>query len=107
MERRILALDQQENDYFVKGMQTAVRKAEAAGLVLPPMDFEKYAVKKEEPQDESQEEATEPSSEPPAAWVTIHFSVITQWTLTSSSESFFKHRFTEYRGARGTCAIGR
>lgn len=27
----------------------AVNKAEAAGFVLPPMDFEKYAVKEEEP----------------------------------------------------------
>ena len=30
----------------------AVKKAEAAGFILPPMDFEKYAVKKEETAEE-------------------------------------------------------
>lgn len=73
VERRILALDQQENDYFIMGMHTAVKKAEARGFVLPPIDFEKYAVKKEDPPAESQEvtqeEATELSSESPAVLV--------------------------------------
>lgn len=43
IERRIFCLDQQENEYFVEGMMTAVEKAEKMGFALPPMDFEKYA----------------------------------------------------------------
>lgn len=69
MERRILTLDQIDNDYFVRGMQTAVRKAEAAGFVLPPMDFEKYAIKKGEPPQESHMGASELDSEPAASFV--------------------------------------
>ncbi|MCJ1425912.1 hypothetical protein MMC29_003813 [Sticta canariensis] len=48
IERRILMLEQMDNDYFVLGMQTAVARAEAAGFPLPPMDFEKYARKRGE-----------------------------------------------------------
>lgn len=48
IERRILMLEQMDNDYFVVGMQTAVARAEAAGFPLPPMDFEKYARKPDE-----------------------------------------------------------
>lgn len=61
-----MALDYMENDYFVKGMEIAVRKAEAAGFMLPPMDFEKYARPKEDPTEESYEDshaATELGSE--------------------------------------------
>lgn len=43
VERRILCLDQQETDYFVEGMKTAVANAEAKGFILPRMDFRKYA----------------------------------------------------------------
>lgn len=43
IERRIFCLDQQENEYFVEGMMTAVEKAEKMGFALPPMNFEKYA----------------------------------------------------------------
>ena len=43
IERRIFCLDQQENEYFVEGMMTAVEKAEKTGFALPPMNFEKYA----------------------------------------------------------------
>lgn len=48
LERRILMLEQGDNDYFKEGMETAVARAEAAGFILPPMDFEKYARKPEE-----------------------------------------------------------
>ena len=56
-------------------MQTALRKAESRGFVLPPMDFEKYAVKKEVaqggPQEMLQDEATELSSVSPAVLVKV------------------------------------
>lgn len=48
-----------------------MRKAEAAGFILPPMDFEKYAAKKEEPAEEPHEGATELRSENPAFWVQV------------------------------------
>lgn len=41
--RRIECLDNQENDYFIKGMETAVEHAEDQGYVFPPMDPERYA----------------------------------------------------------------
>lgn len=53
-------------------MEAAVKKAEAAGFVLPPMDFKKYEPKKEEAQESGSEkpkEAMEPSSFPPADYV--------------------------------------
>lgn len=43
IERRIMMLELGDNDYFVAGMLTAVQRAEMAGFILPPMDFEKYA----------------------------------------------------------------
>lgn len=45
IERRIMMLEQMDNDYFVLGMEIAVARAEAAGFVLPPMDLEEYAAK--------------------------------------------------------------
>ncbi|KAL8821697.1 MAG: hypothetical protein Q9191_007261 [Dirinaria sp. TL-2023a] len=73
VQRRIMTLDLQDNDYFVKGMETAVRKAEAAGFVLPPMDFEKYARKEEGAQEsgvsEEPQVEVEPSISPPAGYV--------------------------------------
>lgn len=48
MQRRIEILDLQDNDYFKKGSETAVRKLEAKGHVLPPMDLDKYLPKEEE-----------------------------------------------------------
>ena len=38
-----------DNDYFVRGMEAAVARLEAAGIVLPPVDHEKYDAEKEEP----------------------------------------------------------
>ena len=35
-----------ENDYFLHGSAVAVKRLEQAGIVLPPMDFEKYSQKK-------------------------------------------------------------
>lgn len=57
IERRILMLEQMDNDYFVAGMETAVARAEAAGFTLPPMDLEKYARQPDE------NEATEVSQD--------------------------------------------
>lgn len=45
IERRIMMLELGDNDYFVAGMESAVQRAEAAGFILPPMDFDKYAKK--------------------------------------------------------------
>lgn len=52
VERRIQTLELMDNDYFKVGMHAAVKRAEDAGFVLPPMDFKKYG-KKKEPEDVS------------------------------------------------------
>ncbi|MCJ1267617.1 hypothetical protein MMC22_007503 [Lobaria immixta] len=57
IDRRVFMLEMGDNDYFKEGMETAVARAEAAGFVLPPMDFEKYARKPKE-----EVEATEPAT---------------------------------------------
>lgn len=60
IERRIMMLEQMENDYFVLGMETAVAQSEAAGFPVPPMDLEQYA-----PKPDAQVEATEVSRDWP------------------------------------------
>ena len=47
VERRIMALDEQLNDYFVRGMEQAIMREEKAGYIIPPYDDEIYAVKEE------------------------------------------------------------
>ena len=71
-----------DNDYFVSGMQQAVRKAESKGFVLPPMDFEKYTRDKDgelhvehhigrvdDPQTEVAEMSTEPGAGLANVWL--------------------------------------
>lgn len=48
VERRIISLDEQINDYFVKGMELAVAREEKAGYLIPPFDEEKYGAKDSE-----------------------------------------------------------
>ena len=36
-----------DNDYFVLGTEHAIKFLEDSGVVLPPMDLEKYSKKKE------------------------------------------------------------
>ena len=69
-----------DNDYFVSGMQQAVRKAESRGFVLPPMDFEKYTRGKDGELhvehhighvDDPQTEVTETSTEPGAGLANV------------------------------------
>lgn len=43
LQRRIIYLDEQDNDYFVSGMESAIDSLETAGIKLPPMDLSKYA----------------------------------------------------------------
>ena len=45
VERRIMSLDDQINDYFVKGMEQAVARAEEKGYVIPPFDDTIYTAK--------------------------------------------------------------
>ena len=45
VERRIMSLDDQINDYFVKGMEQAVAREEKAGHVIPPFDDTIYTAK--------------------------------------------------------------
>ena len=47
VERRIMALDEQLNDYFVRGMEQAIMREEKAGFIIPPYDDEIYAVREE------------------------------------------------------------
>ena len=47
IERRIISLDEQINDYFVKGMEQAIARVEKAGHAIPPFDEEKYSAMKE------------------------------------------------------------
>ena len=42
IERRIICLDEQDNDYFVSGMEAAVVRSREFGFMLPPPDFEQY-----------------------------------------------------------------
>ena len=42
-----MALDEQLNDYFVRGMEQAIMREEKAGHIIPPYDDEIYAVRKE------------------------------------------------------------
>lgn len=48
-----MALDEQLNDYFVRGMEQAIIREEGAGNIIPPFNDEIYAVKKEAPKEES------------------------------------------------------
>ena len=48
VERRIISLDEQINDYFVQGMELAVAREEKAGYLIPPFDEEKYGAKNTE-----------------------------------------------------------
>ena len=48
-----MALDEQLNDYFVRGMEQAIIREEGAGNIIPPFNDEIYAVKKEAPKKES------------------------------------------------------
>lgn len=48
-----MALDEQLNDYFVRGMEQAIIREESAGNIIPPFNEEMYAIKKEEPKEES------------------------------------------------------
>ena len=77
-----------DNDYFVSGMQQAVRKAESRGFVLPPMDFEKYTRNKDgelnvehhigrldDPQTEVPEMSTEPGAGLANVWLLCGFSM--------------------------------
>lgn len=48
-----MALDEQLNDYFVRGMEQAIIRETGAGNIIPPFNDEIYAVKKEEPKEES------------------------------------------------------
>ena len=43
MEKRIVALDEQLNDYFVKGMEQAIVREEKLGHTIPP--FQKVPAK--------------------------------------------------------------
>ena len=45
VERRIMSLDGQINDYFVKGMEQAVEREEQAGHFIPPFDDTIYSAK--------------------------------------------------------------
>ncbi len=36
-----------DNDYFVKGVETAIERLRELGIELPPMDLEKYSKKQE------------------------------------------------------------
>ncbi|CAF9935179.1 MAG: hypothetical protein HETSPECPRED_009689 [Heterodermia speciosa] len=56
VERRIMALDEQLNDYFVRGMEQAIIREEKAGYIIPPYDDEIYAVKEESKSREVTEE---------------------------------------------------
>lgn len=56
VERRIMALDEQLNDYFVRGMEQAIMREEKAGYIIPPYDDEIYAVKEEPKSREATEE---------------------------------------------------
>lgn len=54
-------------------MRTAVRKAEAAGFVLPPMDFDNYGVGKEGSHVGPKQVSAVFNSEPATNWVSIMF----------------------------------
>lgn len=45
VQRRVMRLDLMENDYFKAGMEAGLRRLESAGIVLPPMNLEKYSKK--------------------------------------------------------------
>lgn len=51
-----MALDEQLNDYFVRGMEQAIIREEKAGYIIPPYDDEIYAVKEESKSREVTEE---------------------------------------------------
>ena len=63
-----MALDEQLNDYFVRGMEQAIIREEGVGHIIPPFNDEIYAVKKEEPKEEfkaegvTRDEAATPSN---------------------------------------------
>lgn len=47
LQRRINCLELMDNDYFVAGSESAVKRSEEAGFPMPPMDLEQYARKEE------------------------------------------------------------
>ena len=42
-----MALDEQLNDYFVRGMEQAIMREEKAGYIIPPYNDEIYAIREE------------------------------------------------------------